>query len=72
MSGTVDPAAKENRNEAALQLFKRIGLDERTAQNAVANAKVTSNLVDSINEVMCVDNRSVGAVRNFSLYSVSL
>ena len=34
-----------------LSLFLGIGLDEKTAKNAVANAKVTKNLIETIQEV---------------------
>eukprot|EP00268_Persea_americana_P068067 TRINITY_DN9432_c2_g1_i1.p1 TRINITY_DN9432_c2_g1~~TRINITY_DN9432_c2_g1_i1.p1 ORF type:complete len:560 (-),score=106.21 TRINITY_DN9432_c2_g1_i1:68-1747(-) len=41
---------KEEENKRFLDLFLKIGLDERTAQNTLANAKVTTNLVAVINE----------------------
>lgn len=34
-----------------LELFLKIGLDERTANNTIANNKVTSNLTAVIHEV---------------------
>lgn len=37
--------------EKCLELFLKIGLDERTAKNTVANNKVTANLTSVINEV---------------------
>lgn len=37
--------------EKYLDLFLKIGLDERTARNTVANSKVTANLVSVIHEV---------------------
>lgn len=37
--------------EEAVQIFLKIGLDERTAKNTVANNRVTNNLVTVINEV---------------------
>ncbi|KAI5053957.1 hypothetical protein GOP47_0031150 [Adiantum capillus-veneris] len=37
-------------NMKARELFLSIGLDDRTATNALANAKVTSNLTDVIHE----------------------
>jgi len=37
--------------EKCLDLFLKIGLDERTARNTVANNKVTANLTSVINEV---------------------
>jgi len=47
------PADKENkevRDPVALELFKSIGLDAKTAANAVANPKVTANLTDVVHE----------------------
>jgi len=41
---------KEVRDPAALELFKSLGLDSKTAQNAVANPKVTANLTDVVRE----------------------
>lgn len=38
----------------ALDLFLKIGLDKRTAENTIANNKVTSNLISVINEVSFV------------------
>lgn len=45
-----------------LQLFLKIGLDERTAQNAIVNGKVSSNLTDVIREAGVEDGciKSVG------------
>eukprot|EP00249_Psilotum_nudum_P014475 c24843_g1_i1 orf=156-2546(+) len=59
MPGAVDKEAKE---KAAVELFQKIGLDERTAQSAVANARVTGNLWDVIHEAGVQDgcNKSVG------------
>lgn len=45
---------KEEENKHSLDLFLKIGLDERTAQNTLANAKVTANLVAVIHEVFGV------------------
>lgn len=42
----------ESEKELALELFLKIGLDERTAKNTVANNKVTSSLLESIREVI--------------------
>lgn len=42
---------KDGNGGEALELFLKIGLDERTAQNAVVNSKVTSNLTAVIREV---------------------
>jgi hypothetical protein len=53
------PADKENkevRDPVALELFKSIGLDAKTAANAVANPKVTANLTDVVHEV-CFSSR---------------
>uniref|UniRef100_A0A7N0V496 Glutaminyl-tRNA synthetase n=1 Tax=Kalanchoe fedtschenkoi TaxID=63787 RepID=A0A7N0V496_KALFE len=38
----------ETENALALELFLKVGLDERTAKNTVANGKVTSILVEAI------------------------
>lgn len=38
----------------ALDLFLKIGLDKRTAENTIANNKVTTNLVAVINEVWLI------------------
>ncbi|KAA0045758.1 glutamine--tRNA ligase-like isoform X3 [Cucumis melo var. makuwa] len=52
-----------------LELFLRIGLDERTARNTVANNKVTANLSAVIHEAGVLDgcHRAVGNL----LYSVA-
>jgi hypothetical protein len=42
-----DTSDKEN----CLNLFLKIGLDERTARNTIANNKVTTNLTAVIHEV---------------------
>lgn len=39
-------------NSEKLELFLKIGLDERTARNTIANNKVTANLTDVIHEVL--------------------
>lgn len=44
-------AAGPDKKEEALQVFIAIGLDPKTAQNAVANPKVTANLLEVIEEV---------------------
>lgn len=41
----------DGENQAALDLFLKIGLDERTARNTLANAKVTASLTAVISEV---------------------
>ncbi|OVA09450.1 Glutamyl/glutaminyl-tRNA synthetase [Macleaya cordata] len=41
---------KDEENEISLELFMKIGLDERTAKNTIANNKVTTNLTEVINE----------------------
>ncbi|KAI3423519.1 Glutaminyl-tRNA synthetase [Psidium guajava] len=53
----------------ALELFLKIGLDERTAKNTVANNKVTSNLTAVIHEASVTDgcDKSIGNL----LYSVA-
>ena len=38
--------------EQYLDLFLKIGLDERTAKNTIANNKVTANLTAVIHEVL--------------------
>lgn len=38
--------------ENPVELFLKIGLDERTAKNTVANNKVTANLIAVIHEVV--------------------
>ena len=38
--------------EKPLELFLKIGLDERTAKNTIANNKVTANLTAVIQEVL--------------------
>ncbi|CAM6111796.1 unnamed protein product [Calypogeia fissa] len=60
---------KELKNSAAKELFLRIGLEEKTAQNAVANAKVTANLTAVISEAGLEGgcDRSIGNL----LYSVA-
>ncbi|KAK4753818.1 hypothetical protein SAY87_001922 [Trapa incisa] len=52
-----------------LELFLKIGLDERTAKNTVANNKVTANLTAVINEAAVADgcSRTVGNL----LYTVA-
>lgn len=41
-------------SEKTLELFLKIGLDERTAKNTLANNKVTSNLTAVIDEVFSI------------------
>lgn len=41
----------DGENQAALDLFLKIGLDERTSRNTLANAKVTASLTAVISEV---------------------
>lgn len=52
----------ESEKELALELFLKIGLDERTAKNTVANNKVTSSLLESIREAEVTDGceRTIG------------
>ncbi|KAG2700874.1 hypothetical protein I3843_06G017900 [Carya illinoinensis] len=65
MPGKEDSSDKEKH----LELFLKIGLDERTARNTVANNKVTANLVSVIHEADVTDgcNRTVGNL----LYTVA-
>ncbi|KAG6707171.1 hypothetical protein I3842_06G018800 [Carya illinoinensis] len=65
MPGKEDSSDKEKH----LELFLKIGLDERTARNTVANNKVTANLVSVIHEADVTDgcNRTVGNL----LYAVA-
>ncbi|XP_044493982.1 glutamine--tRNA ligase, cytoplasmic-like [Mangifera indica] len=60
---------KEEKAEELLQLFLKIGLDERTAKNTIANNKVTSNLTAVINEAAVTDgcDRRIGNL----LYTVA-
>ncbi|KAM7271466.1 hypothetical protein ACFE04_030680 [Oxalis oulophora] len=55
--------------EEQLELFLKIGLDERTAKNTVANNKVTNNLTAVIHEAQVTDgcDRTVGNL----LYTVA-
>ncbi|KAG6715074.1 hypothetical protein I3842_05G231900 [Carya illinoinensis] len=55
--------------EKYLDLFLKIGLDERTARNTVANSKVTANLVSVIHEAAVTEGcrRTVGNL----LYTVA-
>ncbi|RAL47255.1 hypothetical protein DM860_013220 [Cuscuta australis] len=55
--------------ESPLELFLKIGLDERTAKNTVANNKVTANLTAVIHEAAVTDgcDRSTGNL----LYTVA-
>ncbi|XP_027366589.1 glutamine--tRNA ligase isoform X1 [Abrus precatorius] len=55
--------------EKYVDLFLKIGLDERTARNTVANNKVTSNLTSVINEAGVTDgcSRTIGIL----LYTVA-
>eukprot|EP00271_Cylindrocystis_brebissonii_P006049 TRINITY_DN18593_c0_g1_i1.p1 TRINITY_DN18593_c0_g1~~TRINITY_DN18593_c0_g1_i1.p1 ORF type:complete len:827 (+),score=177.56 TRINITY_DN18593_c0_g1_i1:274-2754(+) len=69
MKDSGDEASKEARSKAALELFLRCGLEERTAQNAVANAKVTNTFSDVIHEAQLEGgcDRAVGNL----LYTVA-
>uniref|UniRef100_A0A803KUY9 glutamine--tRNA ligase n=1 Tax=Chenopodium quinoa TaxID=63459 RepID=A0A803KUY9_CHEQI len=62
---TKSPVNPEN----AVELFLKIGLDERVAHNTVANNKVTNNLLAVINEAGVTDgcNRTTGNL----LYTVA-
>ncbi|KAL5722108.1 glutamine--tRNA ligase [Ranunculus cassubicifolius] len=48
----------DNSAEKSLDLFLKIGLDEKTAKNTLANNKVTTNLTDVINIAGVVDGCS--------------
>ncbi|KAH9618629.1 hypothetical protein KSS87_021707 [Heliosperma pusillum] len=56
-------------SENAADLFLKIGLDERTARNTIANSKVTNNLLAVIHEAGVTDgcNRTTGNL----LYTVA-
>ena len=41
----------EKKSEDAADIFLKIGLDQRTANNVIANSKVTANLCGVIQEV---------------------
>ncbi|KAF2322587.1 hypothetical protein GH714_019211 [Hevea brasiliensis] len=60
---------KEGSSETPLELFLKIGLDERTAQNTIANNKVTANLTAVIHEAGVTEgcNRTIGNL----LYTVA-
>ncbi|KAJ9140755.1 hypothetical protein P3X46_031363 [Hevea brasiliensis] len=60
---------KEGSSETPLELFLKIGLDERTAQNTIANNKVTTNLTAVIHEAGVTEgcNRTIGNL----LYTVA-
>lgn len=51
MPAPVEENGKEKKNAEAKELFLKIGLEDKTAQNAVANPKVTANLIAVIVEV---------------------
>ncbi|KAA8529139.1 hypothetical protein F0562_034062 [Nyssa sinensis] len=60
---------KGDNSEAPRDLFLKIGLDERTAKNTIANNKVTANLTAVIHEAAVTDgcDRAVGNL----LYTVA-
>ncbi|KAF8040256.1 hypothetical protein BT93_B2484 [Corymbia citriodora subsp. variegata] len=60
---------EDESRDKALELFLKIGLDERTAKNTVANNKVTANLTAVIHEASVTDgcDKSIGNL----LYSVA-
>lgn len=62
-------AVKDENSEKPLELFLKIGLDERTARNTVANNKVTANLTAVINEAEVTEGceRAIGNL----LYTVA-
>lgn len=49
MPGKEDGGSDKEKN---LELFLKVGLDERTAKNTIANNKVTANLTAVIHEVL--------------------
>lgn len=49
MPGKDDGGSDKEKN---LELFLKVGLDERTAKNTIANNKVTANLTAVIHEVL--------------------
>ncbi|XP_077213013.1 glutamine-tRNA ligase, putative / glutaminyl-tRNA synthetase, putative / GlnRS isoform X2 [Tasmannia lanceolata] len=59
---------KGEENKESLDLFLKIGLDERTAQNTLANSKVTASLTAVIHEAV-VENGCSKAVGNL-LYTI--
>ncbi|KAL3695146.1 hypothetical protein R1sor_008797 [Riccia sorocarpa] len=69
MPTSVDGSGKEKKNAEAKELFLKIGLEEKTAQNAVANSKVTANLIAVISEAGLQEGceRSIGNL----LYSIA-
>ncbi|CBI27000.3 hypothetical protein VitviT2T_000294 [Vitis vinifera] len=60
---------EDDNSEKPLDLFLKIGLDERTARNTIANNKVTANLTAVIHEAALTNgcNRTVGNL----LYTVA-
>ncbi|KAF6172038.1 hypothetical protein GIB67_029456 [Kingdonia uniflora] len=60
---------KAQLDKTSFDLFLKIGLDEKTAKNTVANTKVTTNLILVINEAGVIDgcSKTVGNL----LYSVA-
>ncbi|KAK2635199.1 hypothetical protein Ddye_029991 [Dipteronia dyeriana] len=60
---------KDEKSEKCLGLFLKIGLDERTAKNTIANNKVTTNLTAVIHEAVVTDgcDRRIGNL----LYTVA-
>ncbi|KAA8532692.1 hypothetical protein F0562_032725 [Nyssa sinensis] len=60
---------EDKNSEKPLDLFLKIGLDERTAKNTIANNKVTANLTDVIHEAAVTDgcDRTIGNL----LYTVA-
>lgn len=63
------PAKTAESSDNAVELFIKIGLDERTARNTVANNKVTNNLLAVIHEAGVTDgcSRNIGNL----LYTVA-
>ncbi|CAO2830099.1 unnamed protein product [Amaranthus hypochondriacus] len=63
------PTKLSENSENAVELFLKIGLDERVARNTIANSKVTNNLLAVIHEAGVTDgcDRTIGNL----LYTVA-
>lgn len=59
--------------EKCLDLFLKIGLDERTAKNTIANNKVTNNLTSVIHEVFILSIYMLSSLNSsiFFLYYIN-
>ncbi|KAJ4964043.1 hypothetical protein NE237_023982 [Protea cynaroides] len=56
--GPLNNGVKDENSERSLELFLKIGLDEKTAWNTIANNKVTANLNAVIQEAAVIDGCS--------------